>query len=164
MELVCHFSFFHAQSSENFLLSLKLAARALIIRDGEILLVRHKNRDFYALPGGKIDPDEDIQTALAREMYEELGVEVKNPRLKFIHEFRYPNAGEFSVEFFFLVGNPEDFLHWKNGTHTEIELEEVIWKPVSEDFPLLPTCLKKKLKTLSGKTPIEYVVSPAERV
>ena len=136
---------------------MKLAARALILHEGKILLVRHKNRDFYSLPGGKIDPEEDIKTALVREMEEELNTKVKNPELLFVHEFRYPNAGEFSVEFFFRVGNPEDFLTWKKGTHTELELAEIVWKPISENFDLMPEWLIEKLPTLAEQKSVEYI-------
>ncbi len=136
---------------------MKLAARAIIVLDHKILLVRHKNRDFYSLPGGKIDPEEDIKTALIREMEEELSIEVKNPELLFVHEFRYPNAGEFSVEFFFRVGNPEDFLNWKNGTHTALELAEIVWKPFSENFDLMPHWLIEKLPQLAEQKSVEYI-------
>jgi 8-oxo-dGTP diphosphatase len=50
------------------------SAYAVVINDGKVLclLVRGK----YHLPGGGIDPDEDAEEALKREMLEETGYQV----------------------------------------------------------------------------------------
>ena len=47
---------------------------AIIIQNKKILLVRDAQADFFSMPGGAIDPDEDQPTALAREVQEEIGV------------------------------------------------------------------------------------------
>ena len=47
-------------------------ARALIIRDNEILLCKQKDKDFYFLPGGHIENGEKAEDALLRELSEEL--------------------------------------------------------------------------------------------
>ncbi len=50
-----------------------VGAKALIIRDGNVLLVRGTgNRDFWDVPGGRIDDDENILQTLDRELHEEL--------------------------------------------------------------------------------------------
>jgi len=138
---------------------MKIAVRAIILDGKKVLLVRHKNRDFFSLPGGKVDPDENLKTALRREMIEELGVEIQNPKLKFIHEFRYPNAGEFSVEFFFIVKNAADFKNWKKSSHTDLELAEISWKNFDDDFSIKPDFLREKFAKISEKSPIEYFES-----
>lgn len=120
----------------------KVAVRALILHEGKILLVRHRGKDFYALPGGKVDPGEDIKSALSRELMEELGVDSAVEKMQFVHEFRYPKSETLSLEFFFTVKDPAAFLDWKPSTHTEEELEEISWKDLSEDFPLRPAFLK----------------------
>ncbi|ONI84102.1 hypothetical protein ALI144C_15485 [Actinosynnema sp. ALI-1.44] len=46
------------------------------IRDRRMLLVRGHGKHAFYLPGGKIDPGEDDETALTREIMEELGCAV----------------------------------------------------------------------------------------
>ena len=53
-----------------------LAVAGVVVRDGEILLVRDRH-GFWAGPGGWIEPGEDPEEALLREVREELGVEAE---------------------------------------------------------------------------------------
>lgn len=41
----------------------------------EVLLVRNEGEDGWADPGGKVEPDETLEEAAHREVYEEAGVE-----------------------------------------------------------------------------------------
>lgn len=57
-------------------------------RQGEILLVKRKLppfKNFWDLPGGFIDLEENVEKSLKREIREELGVEVTN--LKYFHSY-----------------------------------------------------------------------------
>lgn len=52
------------------------AARAVLIDErGAIAIMHAKNRDYFKLPGGGIDPGEGIEDALHRELLEETGCE-----------------------------------------------------------------------------------------
>lgn len=51
--------------------------RALIIKDGKILLVHKIKSDRYTLPGGGVENDENIEIAVVRESYEEAKARVK---------------------------------------------------------------------------------------
>ena len=55
-------------------------AAALVFREGKLLITqRHANAHLGGLwefPGGKREPDETFETCLARELREELGIEV----------------------------------------------------------------------------------------
>jgi len=57
-----------------------VAAVALLNRDGKVLIARHPpGRPLAGLwesPGGKVDAGEEPETALIREILEELGVEI----------------------------------------------------------------------------------------
>ncbi|QQR83724.1 NUDIX hydrolase [Candidatus Peregrinibacteria bacterium] len=125
---------------------MKIAVRALIQYAEKILLVKHINRDFYSLPGGKINEGESLITALRRELKEELGVESRGERMAYVHEFLYPGATETSLEFFFSIGNPEAFLTLQKGTHTDEEIHEAIWVKPTDDLALKPEFLKKNLE------------------
>ena len=49
-------------------------ARAIIIKDKKLLLVTGHGADFFWTPGGKIENDESAETALLRELKEELTI------------------------------------------------------------------------------------------
>ena len=53
------------------------AARAIIFNGQKVALIHVKNDGYYMLPGGGIDGDEDHPVALAREVREELGCEIR---------------------------------------------------------------------------------------
>jgi 8-oxo-dGTP diphosphatase len=58
----------------------QLAVSAVIFRDGKVLLVRRARspaKDFYSLPGGRVEFGESLATALHREVREETGLEIE---------------------------------------------------------------------------------------
>ncbi len=94
----------------------RIGVRAIIYKDGQILAVKHKSRkdgqpkDFWAIPGGGLDPGESLEDGLRREVMEELGVEVVPGRLLFIQQFTSTREDrDEELEFFFLVENSDDF-------------------------------------------------------
>lgn len=65
-----------------------VATKALIIHDGKLLLLREAPKyadgthiGEYDVPGGRIDPAEDLMTALKREVKEETGLSVVDAQL-----------------------------------------------------------------------------------
>ena len=52
----------------------RISLKALIYNDaGQILVVKEINRTYWDLPGGGMDYDEDFESSLKRELYEEVG-------------------------------------------------------------------------------------------
>jgi ADP-ribose pyrophosphatase YjhB (NUDIX family) len=51
-----------------------VGVKAVIVRDDKILLVKHKVRGTWDLPGGRIDDSESIERTLRRELKEELSI------------------------------------------------------------------------------------------
>ena len=45
-----------------------------IIRNDENQILLLKNKDYWDIPGGRVDQGEDIETTLLRELNEEIGV------------------------------------------------------------------------------------------
>ena len=52
----------------------EVCARAVIIRNGKLLVCRRKDRNYFFFPGGHIEFGETAANALKRELKEELGV------------------------------------------------------------------------------------------
>ena len=98
----------------------ELTVLCLIHKDDSYLLQdRVKNdRKGYTLPGGHIEPGESIVEAVIREMKEETGLTIKNPRLCGVKQF--PIDGGRYIVFLFetdqfegeLADSEEGKMHW----------------------------------------------------
>ncbi len=70
---------------------------AVIRQHGKILLLKRltsPEADHWGLPGGKIDWLEPVETAIIREVREELGIEISNMSLLCVVDQIDPEAGE----------------------------------------------------------------------
>lgn len=59
------------------------AASAGIVRDGRILLIKRAfapYQNLWTFPGGRMDEGESIEQCVIREVQEELGLIIRNPR------------------------------------------------------------------------------------
>ncbi len=79
------------------------------IRDLEILLIKRKNepfRDYWALPGGFVDENEDLKVAASRELLEETSIICKEltQTKAYGTPFRDPRSHTISVAFYGEVG------------------------------------------------------------
>jgi 8-oxo-dGTP diphosphatase len=73
----------------------KLVVAALIVNSSDEVLVTQRRADqdlggFWEFPGGKVEPGEAPEAALARELREELGVETQVGRIWDVLFHRYP--------------------------------------------------------------------------
>ena len=64
-----------------------IKVRGVIIYEDKLLIVKHKQSEFMALPGGHLEYGEDVITCLKRELVEELGVVPEVGRLLYISTF-----------------------------------------------------------------------------
>jgi 8-oxo-dGTP pyrophosphatase MutT (NUDIX family) len=67
---------------------IKIVCRALVIdNQNRVLFVKKTDSDFWSLPGGKLDADdENMQACLIREMKEELGIDAIIKNVRFVQE------------------------------------------------------------------------------
>jgi 8-oxo-dGTP diphosphatase len=74
----------------------RVAAAVIERADGQVLLAQRPPGKAYAgyweFPGGKLESNETVQAALARELHEELGITVREASPWLVQEFVYPHA------------------------------------------------------------------------
>ncbi len=111
---------------------------AAIIRSGKRLLICQRKRgDRFGLkwefPGGKVEPNEQPQDALRRELREELGVEVKIGDEIYRTRHRYPELDRELELIFFSASLPDTPLE-------NLAFEDVVWAEVAklEQYDFLP--------------------------
>ncbi len=62
-------------------------------KDDHLLLVRVRDNRHWYLPGGKIEPDETAEQALARELREELRITVEEASIRYLYTVKGPAYG-----------------------------------------------------------------------
>jgi 8-oxo-dGTP pyrophosphatase MutT (NUDIX family) len=99
---------------------------AVVIRHGEVLLVRDKGKHRFSLPGGAIKKGEPTVSAAARELYEELGLKAVKATRRRDYDFR----GAVSKHRVCLIqasGNPHLRGH---------ELDKFVWWDMKKPIPV----------------------------
>ena len=135
---------------ENLLPEIRNAARALIVRDDRILLLRkqgYSDGERFALPGGGQDPGETLRQALLRECEEEIGARVLVHDLLHVADYfkvrdTDPPSTRHLVEFLFRCEVPDTYAPM-NGEHPDKHQVEVVWAALDSlpDMPLFPRSL-----------------------
>ena len=92
-----------------------IGVRVMLIRDGQILLVKHSYQDGWLIPGGGIKRKETEEQAARRECREEIGAEVGKMELVGV----FTNFSEFKNDHIVLFKS-EDFTIYPKA---DIEIE-----------------------------------------
>jgi len=132
------------------------SAKAIIIRDGCLLLIRNKNEegDWHTLPGGGQHRGETLREALQRECQEEISVQVQVGELRLVreyigknHEFAEHDGDVHQVEFMFECRIDPSSTP-VNGKTPDAQQTGVAWIPLSEiqNCHLYPKVLCQILK------------------
>lgn len=127
--------------------NVELTVLCLLRKGSKILLQNRVKKDWrgYALPGGHVEPGESIVGAVIREMKEETGLDIQNPRLCGIKQFPGEN-GRYLVFLFktdafsgTLVSSDEGVMEWAERSRladypTVNDLEELLQVMENEDL------------------------------
>lgn len=73
---------------------IKVAAAVVLDARGRMAVVRKQNTNVFMQPGGKLEPEEPADICLARELEEELQIDVDPERLKPLGHFTASAANE----------------------------------------------------------------------
>ena len=83
---------------------IRLAVRAILMHRNRLLLVNAfpaDQSDLWCAPGGGAEPHQSLPDNLAREVYEETGLEIRVDAPCLTNEFHNPQTGFHQVEVFF---------------------------------------------------------------
>jgi len=113
----------------------EVAAAVILRSDGHFLLAQRPAGKVYAgyweFPGGKAERGEPLSQTLARELHEELGIEVTRAYPWIVQRYVYPHA-HVQLHFFRVVG-------WNAEPHPR-EQQRLVWAKLGEVSvaPMLP--------------------------
>lgn len=124
----CNFIYFH---------NVAAAVSAIILFENNVLVtVRalEPGKGKLDLPGGFVDPQESLEVALSRELYEELGIQVTHPEYfqSFANPYSYEGIEYSTVESVFVVR-----LNQRPELDVELaEISDIRWIPTVSIEPL----------------------------
>lgn len=112
-----------------------IVCAAIMNSSKQVLLARRmankKLGGFWEFPGGKLESHEDLDMALAREIREELNLEIENAKLLYIKPYVYPH-GQVLILFY--------VCDLKSGTPQLVDHDEIKWCTIDDtkSLQLLP--------------------------
>jgi 8-oxo-dGTP diphosphatase len=105
-----------------------LGVGAVVTDEDKLLVIKDKIHPSYKLPGGHIDDNENISSALIREVYEETGIKVKFHSIISLGHFTPAQFGESNL---YIVCKASPLTKEINIIDSE-EIEEAKWMKVDE--------------------------------
>ena len=124
-----------------------LRAAALIIKNNQLLAIKHDNYDCFYTIGGGVKVNETSTDAVTREVCEETGYLFSVDRLVYIQE-RFYNISHHEIVFFYLMKSTDVCI--ENETYTDQQEEKLYWLPIDElqNTNLVPKFLRTALTNI----------------
>ena len=138
--------------------NVELTVLCLIHKGNQYLLQDRVNADWrgFTLPGGHVEKDESIVDAVIREMQEETGLTILNPKLCGVKQFPI-DAGRYIVFLFTADEFTGEVISSEEGKMQWVNKEELACVNMVKDLPeLLQVMLDDKLNEF------QYVVDGDE--
>lgn len=130
-----------------------------LITDGDRILLQNRTKNDwqgYTLPGGHVEPGESFVDALIREMKEETGLTILDPRLVGVKQFPLEN-GRYVVLLFKAMRWSGDLISSEEGQMEWIEYSELSTVKTVDDFDAL-----LRVMNTPELTEFQYLVSGDE--
>lgn len=145
----------------------KYRVNGIIIHNNKILTLKMKNNISYCLPGGHVELGEDTQTAILREMLEEINTPAFiNKEIAIVENFYLDKKGLQTHELsFYYIVSPENFdkISLQNcesieNDKGEMKVHNFEWLDIQSlnNFDFRPEFLKKKL--INGNYNLEHII------
>jgi len=137
---------------------IEVAAGVLLRADGSFLLAQRPAGKVYAgyweFPGGKVEPGEPPAQALARELHEELGIDIGEAYPWLTRVFTYPH-GTVRLRFYRVIS-------WRDEPHPR-EDQAIAWQ--RPQAPMAAPMLPANAPVLASLAlPAEYAITAASRL
>ncbi|HEX9398014.1 MAG TPA: Nudix family hydrolase [Burkholderiales bacterium] len=138
-------------------MAVEVAAAVIQRPDGAFLLAQRPAGKVYAgyweFPGGKVEVNEAAEAALARELHEELGIDVEHAYPWITRVFTYSHA-TVRLQFF-------KVFNWKSNPHPQ-EGQAIAWQRLED--PMVSPMLPANAPVLASLAlPVEYAVTDSAR-
>ena len=107
-----------------------------LITDGDRLLLQNRDKkdwQGYTLPGGHVEPGESFVDAVKREMKEETGLDIRDPRLAGVKQFPIEN-GRYVVFLFTATQFSGTLISSDEGQMEWVERSRLGEIPTVDDF------------------------------
>ena len=133
------------------------SVRGIIFYNNGYILIHRKKpqadgsiRDYYVIPGGKMEENETREETVMREIWEEIGIKVKPVETLLEFESDYDNSIQIFMKCEYIsgkvgTGNGPEF---NSSEYTGEYIIETINKEKIEDLNLVPKEIKDVIKEL----------------
>lgn len=116
---------------------MQLVVNCVIRNQDELLLLQKPKRGWWVAPGGKVEPGESLTEAVKREVFEETGLTVSEPKLRGVFTIVLQEQGQLVDHWMLFTYFADTFTgtilpHTDEGVLAWVPLPELATRPMAE--------------------------------